>query len=489
MLSIIVTLIVIFAMVLGMLFGFLRGFKNSIIRLPSVVLAALLSFGIALLISRLFVGKGLLVTVLSIFNVEDTYNELASVSGSFVEIIKGILVAIITPIVFLVLFYLFKYLLLIPYVIIKKRINPENNKKNIKERLLGIPLGAVQGLISVFVLLFVVGGYFCLADKVVTAANDISNQETASGMQDVVDIADEIKADPVMGLLCSGESNNFVFEGLSRFKFQGEKCSLTNEVVTISETLLELTPLMNSDNNSSISNKEIAVLEGFTEKFGESVILKAIGAEMIAGGCEKWSEDEAFMGISFMGTDTSIYPIVIATFNVMEETTPKTIESDMNVFINMFKVCDKYGILNQSGDNTDKLIETLNSGFTAELIDVLSQNERFSPIVSEIKTLSINMLATALKVPEVSEEEYDQVSEEIASALNEARQYDDQEEAKQWLSEEMHNAISSNGIEIDESVSELISEAINEAFAEHFDEITKETIQEYLDKYSIEYQN
>ena len=173
----------------------------------------------------------------------------------------------------------------------------------------------------------------------------------------------------------------------------------------------------------------------------------------------------------------------------MEETTPKTIESDMNVFINMFKVCDKYGILNQSGDNTDKLIETLNSGFTAELIDVLSQNERFSPIVSEIKTLSINMLATALKVPEVSEEEYDQVSEEIASALNEARQYDDQEEAKQWLSEEMHNAISSNGIEIDESVSELISEAINEAFAEHFDEITKETIQEYLDKYSIEYQN
>ena len=251
MLSIIVTLIVIFAMVLGMLFGFLRGFKNSIIRLPSVVLAALLSFGIALLISRLFVGKGLLVTVLSIFNVEDTYNELASVSGSFVEIIKGILVAIITPIVFLVLFYLFKYLLLIPYVIIKKRINPENNKKNIKERLLGIPLGAVQGLISVFVLLFVVGGYFCLADKVVTAANDISNQETASGMQDVVDIADEIKADPVMGLLCSGESNNFVFEGLSRFKFQGEKCSLTNEVVTISETLLELTPLMKSFSNIS----------------------------------------------------------------------------------------------------------------------------------------------------------------------------------------------------------------------------------------------
>ncbi len=483
MISIFVTLLVILAMLLGMLWGFLRGFKNSIIRLSTVVCAALLAFGVALLITSLFVSDGFLESAASLLGIEDTYDELASVSYSLVEILEGSIVALITPIVFLILFYLFKCLLLIPYAILKKRINRNNKDKNIKERLLGIPLGAVQGLISVFVLLFVIGGYFCLADRVIMTADDADDQELVATLQDA---ADDIKSDPVMGILCSGESNNFVFEGLSKIKFKGERYSLTDEVVAISKVVNEIAPLVGNETSSNISSQEIAVLENFVENIVDSDILKAVGSEMISAGCGKWSDNESFMGIRFDGADKNIQPIIIATFDVMEETTSRTIESDMNVFIDMLKVCDKHGILNQNVENTDKLIDALNGGFTSELVEVLSQNERFSPIVAEIKTLSVNILASALKAPDISEEEYDQVSEEIAVALNEARQNDDPEEAKKLLAEEMHNAINSNGIELDESTAELLSEAIDEAFAEHVGEITKETVQEYLDKYSLE---
>ena len=351
---------------------------------------------------------------------------------------------------------------------------------------MGLPLGAAQALISVMAFLFVICGYFTIVDKTIDRVDSFTQNTESAGMEEVSEVIDFVKADPVVNLLCGGESNNFVFEALTKFEVRGEKYSLTKETVAVLDAFSELSPLMSSESTKVISENEIAVLESFTKKFGDSAILKTVGSEIVAACGEKWSNDEAFVGVSFSNLNANVKPIMMKSFDIMETATDETIENDMKVFVQMLNIFSKYGVLETSKYNNDNFINTLNSGFTAEIMDVLSNNDRFTVLIPEIEKLSINILSSALKSPDVSPEEYDQITGNIADAMNMARAFDDPEEGKKWLKQEMYTAINDGGVEVTDEIAEIAANAIDNAFEDHEGEFTQETIQEYFDEYSLD---
>ena len=95
-------------------------------------------------------------------------------------------------------------------------------------------------------------------------------------------------------------------------------------------------------------------------------------------------------------------------------------------------------------------------------------------------------MSSALKSPDVSPEEYDNITGNIADAMNLARAFDDPEEGKRWLKQEMYAAINDGGVEVTDAVAEIAANAIDNAFEDHEGEFTKETIQEYFDARSLD---
>lgn len=429
MLSIIFTIIVVAATLIGAAFGLIKGFTKSTIRIISVVLAILISFIIAVPISKLFINEENLSVIISNLGMTETYNELVEASPALGELFTALPVAIVAPIVFLLLFFVLKLIMLIPYLIVGSVFTKNKEKEPFKTRAIGIPIGAVQGLVSVMLIVFVVAGFINIADKSIdTILKDSSGSlsEVQDGLEEVDLYIEEIKRDPIMGMLCgkSGTqtpesvsyktnnvslakannsqkvSNNFVFEGLTKIKFNGEKLSLTNECVVISETIVSATPLFN-EGDSEFSENEISAIENVVGKFEKSGILVVVGADIVSGACEKWSNGEDFVGISFTSVGEDIDPIIIALLGTLKDTTAETLKEDVGDIVEILRVFEGYDLLSFS--DTDALMKNISGDFISELLTILSANERFNVVIPEVTNLGIKMITSSLNIPEVSD--------------------------------------------------------------------------------------
>ena len=482
-----ITTLVVIAMAFGILTGVSKGYKRSIVKMLSTLAAAVLAFIVAMFVAKSFAGEAFLEKFMTSMELQGIYTEISDVSDSIVEIIQSIPAAIITPVLFLVLFVLFKILLWIPCSIVSKLLNIGKGC-SVKDRLIGIPVGAVQGIISIMIFVLVFGGYFNLVDKVFSVTDDIDDNEVVSEIRDEMEdftLWTSIKYDPVIKFACSGEPNNFLFEALSKFEFQGEKYSLTEEAVSISEAFKALDEMAN-DQDDRVTEDEIMDLERFTDKFGNSVILKVVGSEIVSGGCEKWSNQETFLGIGFSQTDKNIYPLLKSVLDVMSTTTVKTIEDDMHVFIDILKVLNRHEVLNNSENYSEKLLKLLDKGFSSDLINVLSEKKRFEPVAEAVQNMSVNILSFVFNDNYISDAQYDKVAKDIAEALNASKDIGDPEEEQRWLAEEIYTIINDAGINMDKNSADLNTEAIINAFSQYMGEISREDVQKYFDSYYIE---
>ena len=431
MLSIVFTLTVLAATLIGAAFGLLKGFTKSTIRLASVVLAVLIAFIIAAPVSRIFINNENLNALISMLEFTEMYNEIVEASPALGELFTALPVAIIAPIVFVVLFFIIKLIMLIPYFIVAHILTKDKEKEPFKKRALGLPIGAAQGLISVLVVVFVVAGFINIADKSIDAVLKDSSG-ALSDVQDALGEVDfyieEIKRDPIISLLCGKSENvksesishnknnislsktpnvkkvknNFVFEGLSKIKFNGVSLSLTNECVVISETVVTAAPLFNS--TSGFSANEIAAIENVVAQLEKSEMLTIVGADMISGVCEKWSNGEEFLGVACPSVNEDVDPIVRALLGTMKDSDSETLKQDMGDVVEILKVFEKHDLLNVS--DTDSIMNNVNGDLIAESLTILSSNERLNVVIPEVTNLGIKMIATSLNISDISDTIY-----------------------------------------------------------------------------------
>ena len=323
-LSFAISSLIIVSILGGALFGFIRGYRRTIVTLISVVVAALISFAFSAIIAKAFINSESIVKLFTTFDMMELYNELSGVSPALIELLGALPVAVVAPILFVILFFILKFIFMIPCVIVCKIMNIVK-KEEMSQRLLGIPLGALQGFVVALIPVLILAGYFNVVDRMMTVivneeAVEVSEASSESGYEEINAYLEDIKKDPAIVILCNNQGkNNFVFNSLSKFKFRGERVSLPNEIIIITDSFMQLEPLMNNGGEStSISEKEITALENFVDKFGESKVLTEVGAEIIAGACQSWANNEDFMGVSFSGVDENIDPIIFALFDCIE---------------------------------------------------------------------------------------------------------------------------------------------------------------------------
>lgn len=474
-----ISLFVIVSALVGALIGFLRGWKKSTVSLCATILAGVLSFALSTLITKIFINDSSIVKLFETINMMELYNELLSIGPALVELLEAIPTALVKPIVFLLLWGVIELIFIIPCAIVKK-ISIIDVKEKSPIRLIGAPIGAIQGFILAIIPIFILAGYFNIVDKTV---KNIEKQEQVeiSDIESVETYLSEIRDNPFISVVSgTKDKNNFVFNSLSRFKFRGEKISLTNELVVVSDSFMQLSEF--TSENDSFTEHEINALDNFVNKFGESKVLTEVGAEVISKACAKWSNDEQFLGIGFNGVDENIDPIIFALFDSMKESTSDTVKTDMKCFVEILRVFDEHGLLDTISDNTDSFVNNLSGDFMSDLLTILSSNERFSVVVPEVTNLSIKMLGSALNLPENSGEVYDSITSNLSNALNEG--LDDTDK----LAGDIHTALQAGGVEVTEDISKMLAVSMADAFSDHEGEITKEDVQKYFEDYAIVYE-
>ena len=411
------TIIILISVIVGAFIGYVRGFKKSTFRIGLIAISAIFAIILAVPLTKMIVNETTLLNFLSMLdgNANELFNELMTALPSLKDLIVTVPAALLAPIVFIFVFLILRLLTLIPYFIVNANVKFLKDGDTPAKRFIGIPIGAVQGLLCSLIIVTVICGYVDIADKVVNIAKN-SEVDKDSGIYYLANEADYyvelVKADPIVGALCNNDEdeaeqsrhNNIIFELLSGIRVNDQPSSLTKECVIITEVAMEIVPLVSDGSKDVQSSAQLDALDNSINKLDESKILTNVAAEFIAGASESWSNGEDFLGISFNGIDENIDPIIFALFGTFQNYEAESLKTDLLDVVDIIRTFDKYGVFDPA--NSDNLLHTLNGDFISELLNKLSGNDKFSVVIPEVTNLGIKLIAQSLNISELPDNVY-----------------------------------------------------------------------------------
>ena len=466
---------------IDLLFGFLKGMRKVVAGIATIVLSAVTSLIFTPIIMRSILTEELALSIVNMIGIADSYSELMQVSPSLQDLILGLPIAIVGPILFIALYFFLRIIFRIISGVVTKCVWKFDEKAK-KSRLIGLGLGALQGVLSSMVIVCVVAGLVCTVNNVTDVILEQESDQLAE-LQTTVGEVDSyvniIAEDPVVSIL---DGNNFVYDALTSFKFGDDKVVLGEELTAIVEAGVYLTPLSESDGIADWSDAELDALDTFVDKFGNSKVLPQISAEVLSSACVKWANGEEFLGMTAPETDPMIEPLVKALYGSMNASTRATIVEDLGTVVDILRVVDKHDILSKLGDDSDDISSYLSGAFVSDFMRSISGNERFSVLVPEVTNLSMRMLASAMNLPENVEEVYDKITEDLSTGLNEALVNGDEESVKKFT-ENVTATLKDNGVEVTDEVADIVASNMIDAF-EGKESVTPEDIKEYFNDYA-----
>ena len=501
-LSMAVTLFVILAAVLGALFGLARGYKRSIVTLIGTVVSAVLAFLLATPISRLLLSQKNIEMLINKTSFASTVEQLTDASPALAELIEVLPAAIVSPIVFIVLFVVIKLIMKIPCGLISTLMGKKSTLRPI-----GLPIGAIQGVVSASVIVLVLAGLISTADNITTVVlqdDSSSTAEIRNTVQMVDDYIETVKKDPVVNLLCPAEKTNEenvslskttnatsvnpVFKKLTSFSYQKDNLVLNDEIVDIADMTLGLTPLLSNTEVATWTEAEIQVIESFAENFKNSKILINITPELVAKLCDSWAKGEEFIGMKRPVLDPTVDPILQALFESMKTTTSETLSEDIGAIVDILKVFYKHGLFEKLLGETpsEELLSALKGEFISELLKLLSANDRFCVLVPEVTNMGLRVLATTLKLPENNNEIYQNISNDISQSLSNVLSNGINDESLTQFSNEMLSTLNKNGVPVSQEATDIVSKAIAENFASK-ESVSAEEIQNFFGDFAVIY--
>ena len=475
-----VLIFVLLVAAVDLLFGFLKGMRKVVAGIATIVLSAITSLILTPVILRAILTEEFALSLVDMLGAADTYSEIMQVSPSLQDLMLGVPVAIVGPILFIALYFFLRIIFRIATGIVTKCVWKFDEKAK-KSRLIGLGLGALQGILSSMVIVFIIAGFVGTVNNVTDVILEQESDQLEELQMTVAEVDSYINIvadDPIVSIF----DNNFVYNSLTSFKFGDDKAVLGKEITSIVEAGVYLTPLTENSEMANWSDAELDALDTFVDKFGSSKILTQVSAEVLSSACAKWANGEEFLGMTAPNTDPMIEPLVKALYGSMSTSTRETIVEDLGTVVDILRVIDKHDIFSKLSDDSGDITSYLSGAFVSDFMKSISGNERFSVLVPEITNLSMRMLASAMNLPENVEEIYNNITTDLSVGLNEALSSGDEESIKKFT-EEVTSTLKGNGIEVTDEVADIVASNMVSAF-EGKENVTADDIKEYFNDYA-----
>ena len=476
-----VLIFILISAVLGLLIGLWKGARKKLAGIFAIITSVILSMLITRPLLKALVTDEMVNAIVDSLNFTAQYNELLAASPSAGELIRGIPIALVAPIVFLPIYGLLRLIFRIIGGVISKKIF--KNCKWEKSRLIGMPLGFVQGTLTALVLVMIISGYASLANNVtdtVIAQESSTITKIKESVSEIDQYVNILADDPVVRILDKG---NFLFNHINSFDFDNKKVVLNKEITSIADAGVNLLPLTEKTNIATWSDPEYEALEAFVEKFGNSKILPKVSSEVLSTACAKWAAGEKFMGIDAPKADDNINPLLVTLYASLRNSDSATIVADLDTLVDILKIVGKHQLLSS---DTANILSKLNGTLISELLGVIATNDHFSSLIPEVTNLSIRLLASTIKLPANTGEVYNNITTSISSDVNSYLSSDKTEESQLQFKNSVTKSLQQNGIEVSDEVADIVAETLATAFAEK-ENVTQEDVENYFTDYAIVY--
>ncbi len=412
-----------------------RGLHKTRVRLIGIVASLVISIAVTVALRSTVLSSLDLESVLAWVGakLDPLLMELLSAAPSLRQIVFGVTAGLVTPIVFFLIFIVLNFISWIVYLVIGLLRGSALKEKDANSPYAlprTIVSAVVQTLIIVMVWLVPVSAY---AGVIPGALEAVSEADVLDdGTQQVVDT---VLDDYVKPLDENAVVNVFrVFGGraitdaMMNFQVDGTTVVISEELETLADIACHAMTLMQSDFAGYGSAQESALV-GIVESFSESKVLPIAAGEVVHSATGAWMNDETFIGLNktFVYIDASgmfddfTDTLLEILYNDSEKGHEQLLCADLRTTADILGVLIRSDVFSSLGEQ-DAMVGALSqSGVVNSVVSVLGTNSSMKVLIPEITNIGVRSIASTLGVKENVASVYDDMMDDIALGLNNAK--------------------------------------------------------------------
>ena len=479
-----------------MLGGMRRGTWRQIVRTGMTLIAAIVSYIAAKVISNSIIGGIKLDALGDVVSNLDQYSPgisekimaaLASFDPSLIESILVLPATIIfVPIICTVIFLVINLILKIVRAIIIRIFGFKKAKKN-PQRLGGALLAAVEGIIWVVMVTLPVCGILSLADQAYDKAINAADEETKATLVETYD--EYILPFTENPAICFVDSMGAktMYNGIATIMIDNKKTNMRDEVLSMADVILIDGAALKGADFTALNEDQKDAVTSIVDALATSPFASKIIVSVLKSIPQIYNSD--LIPLDQLGGE---YQAVIDSFMVFFETADSSkLGEDLNTIKSFyFGFCDS-GIM-AAIKNGDDIMQFITNDYKGEkhilsMINTLSGNPRTQTIVDGLYNLVLNVAFSGANSPDGDGENVLNIDiVEVKNGLNNIvsvnkSDYATEEEYREVLSETISTTINDTiGVELEDDVVDEISNYVDENFSEQLENLTDEEFNELI---------
>ena len=479
-----------------MLGGMRRGTWRQIVRTGMTLIAAIVSYIAAKVISNSIIGGIKLDALGDVVSNLDQYSPgisekimaaLASFDPSLIESLLILPATIIfVPIICTVIFLVINLILKIVRAIIIRIFGFKKAKKN-PQRLGGALLAAVEGIIWVVMVTLPICGILSLADQAYDKAINAADEETKATLVETYD--EYILPFTENPAICFVDSMGAktMYNGIATIKIDNKKTNMRDEVLSMADVILIDGAALKGADFTALNEDQKDAVTSIVDALANSPFASKIIVSVLKSIPQIYNSD--LIPLDQLGGE---YQAVIDSFMVFFETADSSkLGEDLNTIKSFyFGFCDS-GIM-AAIKNGDDIMQFITNDYKGEkhilsMINTLSGNPRTQTIVDGLYNLVLNVAFSGANSPDGDGENVLNIDiVEVKNGLNNIvsvnkSDYATEEEYREVLSETISTTINDTiGVELEDDVVDEISNYVDENFSEQLENLTDEEFNELI---------
>ena len=494
----ILTVLGIVALVVGALKGLSQGAPRQLIRLLTIAASIFASIGIAALfynkVSGFFDGKTSeelynWVTGLKFIPAGIDFSWMMNFDPAALKDILIIPMTLITlPLICTGVFAILYGLTKIVHVILCGVFGLSKKRNNLITRLLGILLGAVEGVAVLMMFILPIVGLSSSVETAVAVINEkYPEEESTESINEIYTTYLQPVTEHTTVKTLGKLGGNAIFEGLVTVEEEGEKINMSDLLPDALQIYANAGKLKGySWQNLSPEHKE--GIQNISDVIESNPYFTRLASNVLRGFAQAIEN-----GAIPVAVEPPFDTIVNEALTIFATSTPENLNTDIDTILSVYFLLSDHQILASFNKGSDEMLSALTKtnaeGKTpvSEIIEVIKQNERTKPLITFLTKLSVSVMADSLGLDENTVETY----ENIKTGLNETLKIDredftegeeGEEEYKAAISESIDTTLKDNGIEIEPEIVDTMADYVADNF-EEIEEITDDEINDVILSY------
>ncbi|MBQ3482833.1 MAG: hypothetical protein IJA78_01510 [Clostridia bacterium] len=472
-------LVVFLILLLNVLFGLIRGLNRSVVRLGTLVLAAVGAFFLARWLGGVVGEKALTAFETSLLSNPEFAAALQD-APEIKQAVVAIVHMLVAPILFLILYPILKLITLIVYRVVLGCFMIEGPKNAVICRLGGALVGICTGLIGAIVFLTPVLGYTETVSHALSVIGEGSTNEDEDSMASLYSYNEEFLASAADAPLVAplhGLASGRLFTALTTVSWNEQEVSLESEMDAILSVGTGIKSLSEKPIHA-YGAAEQAALARMSRSVSESPMLSSLATGTLRSASQAWLDGRTFINISRPEASDNGDVVLNAFLEVFSTETTDTLTKDLSSFSELFGLLVKHDLFALLGEETeqgafvDKLAVT---DILAETEALVAKNPRMQPVTEAFTDVGMRLLVRELGLPADYAEEHPELMEQMAVLLRSSVENDAVNE--ETFATDLKGLMLSEQIPVTDSAIELIAGGFSDLFTvEELETLTTEQI-------------